>query len=106
MPESADIAQEVLSLLVEDHYELAEIEIQVPVSRDLLRNAIEQLVQHGFAAWYQRVNDQAAAHPLTTPTEHPDLELDDVWKAKPLDSPRVLLGSTEAGETRHFGSRR
>ena len=99
----ANVDQEIMSLLSEDHYGLWEIEVQVPVGRDLLREAIRRLLADGLATWFRRDNDLAEAHQLTTEVERPDLDLDYVWKATPLDAPQLLLGSTEAGYASYFG---
>jgi hypothetical protein len=98
-----NVEREILSLLSEDHYGLWEIEVQVPVGRDLLKEAIGRLLADGLADWFRRDNDTAEAHPILTESEQPDLDLNNVWQATPLDAKQLLLGGTEAGYAAYFG---
>ncbi len=96
-------SREVLSLLTEDFYSPWEIAVQVPVARQLLASAIEDLVGQGLAEWFIRSNDSAPAVALSQlASAPPDLADDATWMAADLGSRQLLLGVTSAGKEAYY----
>jgi len=99
-----ELEKELLSLLTEDLYGLWEIEIQLPVGRQRVRETIASVVAQELAEWFFRSHDTADAAALSELRQKPpDLEDPIAWSVPDRKDAQFLLGATEAGENAYYG---
>ena len=98
-----ELENELLDLLTEDYYGLWEVEVQLPVGRDRVRETIASLLHQGLAEWFVREDDAAVAVALSELAEPlPNLEEPTAWAVPAKRERQYLLAATEAGEDAYF----
>lgn len=98
------LREELLSLLTEDDYDLAELTVQVPATRSELREAIDALLDERLAEWVVRAEDSGEVIPPSRAQEvRQDLSDDSVWCVPRGRPSRFLLRVTKAGWLAYFG---
>jgi hypothetical protein len=97
------LRDELLSLITEDDYGLAELEIQAPARRADLHAAIDALVEDRLAEWVLR-DEAGEVTPISSlEVPAPDLALDAVWAVPENEEPTLLLRVTKSGWRAYFG---
>ena len=98
------IREELLGLLTEDDYDLAEVTVQVQAPRADLRAAIGALLDEGLVQWVFPVDDPGETVSVAnSQTRLPDLDDARAWSLPPGGSAPPTLRVTQAGWSAYFG---